>query len=147
MSVSCSQTWEDRTRLSRRTSRRRRSSRNLPTPILAPLSYKGQSRREPRHIGRVLQQLGHPAQALAEFEQESPIWNELAKGGDPSLSGFTGKLRDEQEPLCYWLWADPARHGPRANGRSRSERTWSRRTRLTQTIGAAWRRACYGPAR
>jgi eukaryotic-like serine/threonine-protein kinase len=33
-------------------------------------------------IGRLLQQTGHPARALAEFEQESPILKELASVGD-----------------------------------------------------------------
>jgi hypothetical protein len=46
--------------------------------------FKGHLAVSHSHIGRLLQQLNQPAQALAEFERESPIWAELAKGGDPA---------------------------------------------------------------
>ena len=77
--------------------RRRRFSRSLPTPIPANnVLTRGISPRATATSARLMQQTGQPARALAEFEQESPIWNELARGGNSAYREFTGILRDEQ---------------------------------------------------
>jgi eukaryotic-like serine/threonine-protein kinase len=46
------------------------------------IAYKRNLGYSHRGIGWLLHQTGQPVQALAEFEQESPIWNELASLGN-----------------------------------------------------------------